>query len=206
MRGNNLSREEKRELKKKKVAISKIMTPVVMILFVLLLLMILNFHSLCHVLNIKSYATVRAEIVEKTTDPLAMVIPMAIVRYEYEGTIYEDRKYFALQPFFGLSPEAGTKLDIYVNKGAPNHFIFRENFFVNWINWLLLFFEGVFISLLVRRIRRLIQNHKEKKKRKRTGRGIETGHQESSAAWDVGLSEEKWEEWVTERSESDGED
>jgi amino acid transporter len=162
------SKSEKKEWKKKKITISKIMTPIVMVLFVLLLLILLNVQPLCHMLNRHSYEKVQATVVEKTADPFTMLVPMVDVKYEYQGTAYEEKKYFVLAPFFGLKAEAGTPITIYVNKGAPNHFLLKENFFANWINWLLIIFEAVFISLLVRRIRQAGRNRKEKKsKRKR---------------------------------------
>lgn len=180
--------QDKRELKKKNIALSKIMTPFVMILFVLFLLMVLNFHSLTHLLNRKSYEAVQSVVVEETKDPLAIIVPMVILRYDYQETTHEERAYFAIQPFFGLDSEEGTNLTIYVNKGAPNHFIFKENFFANWINWILLFCEGVFVSLLVRRIRRFVQNLKEKRK---------------PGSIEVAASQENWQ---MERREKDGRD
>jgi hypothetical protein len=149
--------------KERKITISKIMTPIVMILFILVLLFLLNFNSFCHFCNRNSYEQVTATVTQKTTDPLAMLIPMVRIKYDYQGKTYEDRKYFLLQPLFGLPSGAGSELEIYVNKEAPGYSIFKENFFRNIVNWLLLVFGGVFVSLLVRRIRQGFRNRKTRK-------------------------------------------
>ena len=155
------------EKKQRKVTISKIMTPIVMILFILVLLFLVNFQSFCHFCNRNSYDTVTATVTQKTKDPLVMLVPMVRIKYEYQGETYEDRKYFLLQPLFGLPSEAGSELAIYVNKGAPGYSIFKENFFRNMVNWLLLVFEGVFASLLIRRIRQGFLNRKKRKAEKK---------------------------------------
>ncbi|MCM1500961.1 MAG: hypothetical protein NC124_21085 [Clostridium sp.] len=152
--------EDKRQ---RKVTISKIMTPIVMLLFILVLLFLVNFHSFCHFCNRNSYEAVTATVTQKTTDPFVMLVPMVRIKYEYQGKAYEDRKYFFLQPFFGLPSEEGSKLTIYVNKEAPGYSIFKENFFRNMINWILLVFEGVFVSLLIRRIRQGFRIRKQRK-------------------------------------------
>ena len=139
------------------------MTPIVMILFILVFLFLLNFNSFCHFCNRNSYEQVTATLTQKTTDPLAMLIPMVRIKYDYQGKTYEDRKYFLLQPLFGLPSGAGSELEIYVNKEAPGYSIFKENFFRNIVNWLLLVFGGVFVSLLVRRIRQGFRNRKTRK-------------------------------------------
>jgi len=149
--------------KERKITISKIMTPIVMILFILVFLFLLNFNSFCHFCNRNSYEQVTATVTQKTTDPLAMLIPMVRIKYDYQGKTYEDRKYFLLQPLFGLPSGAGSELEIYVNKEAPGYSIFKENFFRNIVNWLLLVFGGVFVSLLVRRIRQGFRNRKTRK-------------------------------------------
>ena len=92
-----------------------------------------------------------------------MLIPMVRIKYDYQGKTYEDRKYFLLQPLFGLPSGAGSELEIYVNKEAPGYSIFKENFFRNIVNWLLLVFGGVFVSPLVRRIRQGFRNRKTRK-------------------------------------------
>lgn len=139
------------------------MTPIVMILFILVFLFLLNFNSFCHFCNRNSYEQVTATVTQKTTDPLALLIPMVRIKYDYQGKTYEDRKYFLLQPLFGLPSGAGSELEIYVNKEAPGYSIFKENFFRNIVNWLLLVFGGVFVSLLVRRIRQGFRNRKTRK-------------------------------------------
>lgn len=151
------------EKKERKITISKIMTPIVMILFILVLMFLLNFNSFCHFCNRNSYELVTATVTQKTTDPLAMLIPMVRIKYDYQGKTYEDRKYFLLQPLFGLPSEAGSELEIYVNKEAPGYSIFKENFFRNIVNWLLMIFGGVFVSLLVRRIQQGLRNRKNRK-------------------------------------------
>lgn len=194
--GAKLSKEEKKELRRKKVTISKVMTPVVMTLFVFLLLLLMNLHSLTHFFNREEYQSVKATVVEETKDSFAMVIPMVTVYYQYGETTYEDKKLFVLQPLFGLSSQKGDELTIYVNQKAPNHFIFKENFFANGVNWLLLVFEGVFISLFVRRCRRIYLNHKEKRYAKK-------GLTEKPLEEETTEPTEKDKDWQMERRESD---
>lgn len=156
-----------KEKKERKVTISRIMTPMVMILFVLVLLFFNNFQSFCHFCNRSSYESVTATLTEKTSDPFTMLLPMVKIQYEYQGTTYEDKKYYILQPWFGLPTEAGSELTVYVNREAPGYTLFKENFFRNIVNWILLLFAGVFISLLYRRIRQGIHNWKKKRQDKR---------------------------------------
>lgn len=161
-----LRRAQAKERRKRQVGISKRMTPIVMILVVIVALIFLNINSLTHALNRKSYERVTAAVVEKTTDPFAMVIPMATVSYVYDGNEYNESQYFITQPLFGISREVGTEHTVYVNTQAPNHFLFKEPFFVNWLNWLLILMGGVFGYIWIKRMKQLRQNHKEKKSRR----------------------------------------
>lgn len=157
------------------MTISKIMTPIVMILFIVVVLFLINFQSFCHFLNRSSYECATATLVQNTSDPLTMLVPMVKIQYDYQGTTYEDKKYYVLAPLFGLTKEEGSEIEIYVNKAAPGHSIFKENFFYNKVNWLLLLFGGVFVSLLVRRIRQGIRNRKKRRLRRKMKRNQGTG-------------------------------
>lgn len=164
-----------KEKKEQRVTISKIMTPIVMILFVMVVLFLVNFQSFCHFFNRSSYECVTATLVQNTSDPLTMLVPMVKIQYDYQGTTYEDKKYYVLAPLFGLTKEEGDEIEIYVNKAAPGHSIFKENFFYNIVNWLLLLFGGVFVSLLVRRIRQGNRNRKKRRLRRKMRKNRETG-------------------------------
>ncbi len=164
-----------KEKKEQRMTISRIMTPVVMILFIAVLLFLMNFQLFCHMFNRDRYESVTATLVQNTSDPLTMMVPMVRIQYEYQGTVYEERKYYALAPLFGLTRQEGSDLEIYVNKTAPGHSLFRENFFRNIINWILLIFGGVFISLLIRRIRQGFRNHKRRRLQKKIKGNRETG-------------------------------
>lgn len=152
------------------------MTPIVMILFVLVLMFFFNFQSVCHCINRSSYDRVTATLTENTVDPLTMLVPMVKIKYEYQGISYEDQKYYVLQPLFGLPTEEGSELPIYVNKEAPGYSLFQMNFFRSFVNWILLLFAGVFLVFLIRRIRRGINNRKRRrlqKKEKKQNKGME---------------------------------
>lgn len=161
--------------KEQRVTISKIMTPVVMTLFLVVVLFLVNFQSFCHLFNRNSYECVTATLVQNTSDPLTMMVPMVRIQYDYQGTTYEDKKYYVLASLFGLTKEEGSELEIYVNKAAPGHSLLKENFFKNIVNWILLLFGGVFVSLLVRRIRQGFRNQKKRRLRRKTKRNQGTG-------------------------------
>lgn len=161
--------------KEQRVTISKIMTPVVMTLFLVVVLFLVNFQSFCHLFNRSSYECVTATLVQNTSDPLTMMVPMVRIQYDYQGTTYEDKKYYVLAPLFGLTKEEGSELEIYVNKAAPGHSLLKENFFKNIVNWILLLFGGVFVSLLVRRIRQGFRNQKKRRLRRKAKRNQGTG-------------------------------
>ena len=162
--------ETKKKRKRRKVDVNRILTPIVMILFVIALLMYLNLHAMRYALSSDQMDVVRATVVEKTVDPFTMVIPMVDLSYTYNGQEYQDKKYFVLEPFFQLQAIEGSTLVVYVNKKAPNHFMIQTKFYKNWINWLLLLFLFVFVVVLVRRCRWALQNRRDKKGEKQKKR------------------------------------
>lgn len=151
---------------KKKVGINRIMTPIVALLFFLLLHMFLNYGSFAYCMNRGSYEEVTAVVDKPTTDKFLLLIPMVTIQYSYEGQAFTEDEYFVTQKFFFLSDNPGTELTIYVNKEAPNHTIFKTHFLGNPLNWLLLLLEGICIFRLVKRIRKagLGKQYNRKKK------------------------------------------
>lgn len=149
---------------RKKVGVNRIMTPIVVLLFFLLLHLIMNYDSFTYCLNRDCYEKVTAVVEKPTTDKFLLLIPMVTIQYSYNGEQYTEDRYFVTQKFFFLSDKAGTELCVYVNRNAPNHTLFKTHFFGNVINWLLLLMEGVCIYMLVKRIQkmRLIRNDKKK--------------------------------------------
>lgn len=147
--------KKQKQIKQKKGWLNRILSPIVVFLFLLLLLILMNFDTICRVSNKAVYEKTEAEVVQRTTDKILMLIPMVDIRYQYEGKEYEETKYFVLQPLFGLSAEKGNTLTIYVNKNAPNHSLFKVNFFTNIINILLLILEIVCVYNIQKRIRKI---------------------------------------------------
>lgn len=131
-----------------------ILPRIVVLFFLILVQLLINMNSFSHMLNPHSYEEVTAAVVKSTTDELLLLVPMAEIRYQYQGEEYTEKKYFFLQPFFGLSREEGAQLTVYVNKYAPNYCLFKENFFRNILNWVLMALIVVCIVNMLRRIRK----------------------------------------------------
>lgn len=72
-----------------------------------------------------------ATVTKKTTDLYLLLVPVVEVQYTYGDKEYTERKFFVVQKSFGLSDTEGSQLEMYVNKKAPNHVMFKTNFFVN---------------------------------------------------------------------------
>ena len=138
---------------RKKVGINRIMTPIVALLFFLLVHMFLNYGSFAYCMNWGSYEEVTAVVEKPTTDKFLLLIPMVTIQYSYDGQGYTEDEYFVTQKLFFLSDDPGTDLTVYVNKEAPNHTIFKTQFFGNPLNWILLLLEIICIYRLVKRIR-----------------------------------------------------
>ena len=151
---------------KKKVGINRIMTPIVALLFFLLIHMFFNYGSFVYSMNRGSYEEVTAVVEKPTTDKFLLLIPMVTIQSSYEGQVFTEDEYFVTQKFFFLSDTPGTELTIYVNKGAPGHTIFKTHFFGNPLNWLILLLEGICIYRLVKRIRTAEEWKRDNRKKK----------------------------------------
>ncbi|MDY2922316.1 MAG: hypothetical protein SOT18_05700 [Eubacterium sp.] len=139
--------------KKKNKGVNRILRLVAVFMFLLLAHILINFNGLCHLSNWSSYDTVTASVTKKTTDLYLLLVPVVEVQYTYGEKEYTERKFFVIQKSFGLSDTEGSKLEIYVNKKAPNHVMFKTNFFVNPVNYLILVLEVVCAILAWRRFR-----------------------------------------------------
>lgn len=153
----------KKEEKKQRIRkVPAVLPRIVVLLFLLMVLLFMNIDSFSHLLNYSSYEGTTATVVKPDTDDFLLLIPMVQIRYQYEGNEYTDKKFFVLQPLFGLSKESGQQLDIYVNTHAPNYCLFRVNFFRNIINWVLLALIGICVYNIVRRIQKKREVQHEK--------------------------------------------
>ena len=144
---------DKDNTKRRKPKPPAILSRIVMFLFLVMLMLFMNINALCYFLNRSSYETVTATVVQQTTDEFLLLIPKVEVTYQFHGQQYTEKKYFFLEPLFGLSREEGTTLTLHVNIYAPANSLFEVHFFLIILNWLLLVFEAVCIYNLIRRIR-----------------------------------------------------
>lgn len=146
--------------KRRRLKSPAILPRIVILLFLIMVQLFINIDSFSHMLNRHSYEERTATVVERTTDDLLLLVPMVEIQYQYRGEEYREKKYFLLQPLFGLSGEEGTQLTVYVNTYAPNYCLFRVNFFRNILNWILLALLIVCIGNMVRRIRQWRMNRR----------------------------------------------
>lgn len=141
-----------------------ILPRIVILLFLIMILLFVNIDSFSHLLNFGSYEKATATVVKPETDEFLLLIPMVQIRYQYQGAEYTEDKFFVLEPLFGLSRESGQELPIYINTYAPNHCLFRMNFFHNIVNWILLALIVIGIFNMIRRIQK-----KREQKQQREG-------------------------------------
>lgn len=153
--------------KEKKNYISKILTFIVVILFLLLLQFVMNIDSITYFNNREYYEEIRVTVKNPSTDEFVMMIPKVDIQYMYNGQVYEESKYFVLQPLFGLEAKAGEVIPAYVNKNAPNYTLFKLNFFANWLNYMFLLFQVVCICRTITYIKRRGRDKKEAKERRK---------------------------------------
>lgn len=140
--------------KRRRLKTPAILPRLVILFFLIMVVLFINMDSVSHMMNRHSYEEVTATVVKPATDDLLLVVPMVELQYQYQGEEYTGKKYFLVQPFFGLSRDAGTELTVYVNTYAPNYCLFKENFFRNIANWILLALIVVCIGNMVRRIQK----------------------------------------------------
>lgn len=145
---------------KRQFRINKILRPLSVWLLMLLLMLLVNFDSACYLFNHSEYKQSDAVITEVKTDPYLLLIPMVELQYTYNGCQYKTDKFFVVQSFFHLSKEAGTTMQIYINVHAPEYVIFKTNFFINYVNWILMFIS---ICCLVRMYRRICEPIRSKR-------------------------------------------
>lgn len=142
--------------------LSDILSRIVILLFLSMLMLFININSVAFHLNRSVYESVPATITEETTDEFLLLIPKVKVSYTYQGQSYSEKKFFLLEPLFGLSSEKGTTLTLYVNTKAPNHSLFDVSFFFNILNWILLILEIACIYNLIRKIQEYYLQHKRR--------------------------------------------
>lgn len=152
-----------KERRQRKVRVNKILRPVSAWLLVLLLQILLNFDSTCYLFNHGAYTEVDAIVAEEKTDPYLLLVPMLTMQYVYNGQTYTADKFFVMKQTFCLSGKKGSEMPVYVNELAPQHMIFKTNFFVNILNWILLFISICCIISIYRLIREKIENRKKRR-------------------------------------------
>ena len=149
--------------KRRKIKSPAVLSRIVILLFLVMLMLFVNISSVTHFLNRTSYESVMATVTRKTTDDFLMLIPRVEITYQYQGKTYTEKKYFVLEPLYGLSAEKETQLPLYVNIHAPEHSLFEVNFFRNIVNWILLILAAACIYNLSFRIRRYRSEKREAK-------------------------------------------
>lgn len=149
--------------KRRKIKSPAVLSRIVILLFLVMLMLFINISSVTHFLNRTSYESVTATVTRKTTDDFLMLIPRVEITYQYQGKTFIEKKFFVLEPLFGLSSEKGTQLPLYVNIHAPEHSLFEVNFFRNIVNWILLILVAACIYNLIFRIRRYRSEKREAK-------------------------------------------
>lgn len=140
--------------KKSKVKSPAILSRIVIFFFFVMVILFVNINSLAYTFNRDSYEPVSATVMRATTDPFLLLIPQVEIRYSYDGQEYTEKKFFVLEPLFGLSSEPNTCLTLYVNTKAPNNGIFQVDFYKNILNWIIILLEIACIYNLIQRIRK----------------------------------------------------
>jgi len=153
----------------KKHYIAKILTFIVITLFIILLQVLMNLDSITFLCNMSSYDVIDVKVKSPSTDEFIMMIPKVDIEYTYNGESYEESKYFVLQPLFGMKANVGEILPAYVNINAPKYTLFKVNFFTNWLNYILLLFDVVCVCRIITYIKRQDAMRKELKEKKKGG-------------------------------------
>lgn len=141
---------QKKERKQRVRKTPPVLPRFVILFFLLMVLLFMNIDTCSRILNYGSYEKTTATIVTPKTDGFLLLIPMAELSYQYEGTEYKEDKFFVLPNLFGISNEAGQQITIYVNKTSPNYCLIQQPFYKNAINWILLLLLGVCIHNIVK--------------------------------------------------------
>ena len=140
---------QKKERKQRVRKTPPLLPRLVILFFLLMVLLFMNI-DMCRILNYGSYEKTTATIVAKKTDGFLLLIPMAELSYQYEGTEYKEDKFFILPHLFGISNEAGQQITIYVNTTSPNYCLIQQPFYKNVVNWILLLLLGVWIHNIIK--------------------------------------------------------
>ena len=141
---------QKKERKQRVRKTPPLLPRLVILFFLLMVLLFMNIDMCSRILNYGSYEKTTATIVAKKTDGFLLMIPMAELSYQYEGTEYKEDKFFILPHLFGISNEAGQQITIYVNTTSPNYCLIRQPFYKNVVNWILLLLLGVWIHNIIK--------------------------------------------------------
>lgn len=149
--------------KRHKIKSTVILSRVVVLAFLIMLLIFININSVSYLFNPGSYEKTTATVIKPTKDEFFLLLPSVEISYEYNEQTYTERKYFIGEPFFGLSDEPGSELPLYVNTYAPNHCLFRVNFFCNVFNWILLLLMIACLYNLRKQILTYEMNHSKRK-------------------------------------------
>ena len=87
---------QKKERKQRVRKTPPLLPRLVILFFLLMVLLFMNIDMCSRILNYGSYEKTTATIVAKKTDGFLLLIPMAELSYQYEGTEYKEDKFFIL--------------------------------------------------------------------------------------------------------------
>ena len=99
---------------------------VTVLMFIFFLFGIIYFNNLVYILDKQSYDKVETDIIENGYDGLFAVIPRIKVKYRYNDTDFE--KDVILYSSYLFNEKIDDKHVLYINKGAPDYFIFLYNY------------------------------------------------------------------------------
>ena len=148
----------KKERKQRARKTPPLLPRLVILFFLLMVLLFMNIDMCAVYLTTEAMKKLPPPLLQKKTDGFLLLIPMAELSYQYEGTEYKEDKFFILPHLFGISNEAGQQITIYVNKTSPNYCLIQRPFYKNVVNWILLLLLGVWIH-------NIIKSHKKRRRR-----------------------------------------
>ena len=163
----NIERKKRRH-RKRKVTLNMVLVPIIVSLFMFFLQLVMSYDEVIYYFNQDKYECKSAVIKEMKTDKIAMLIPKAVIKYEYNGKEYEYEKYFLVEKLYGLDKQ--QNINIYVNKLAPKYCITKLNFYENKYNIIamcvIIYCIINFILIITNNIQYIIQWFKLRKRKR----------------------------------------
>ena len=105
---------QKKERKQRARKTPPLLPRLVILFFLLMVLLFMNIDMCSHILNYGSYEKTTATIVAKKTDGFLLLIPMAELSYQYEGTEYKEDKFFVFGCYVSVLDIFRNFIDFYI--------------------------------------------------------------------------------------------